>query len=494
MAFARDVYTASASQTDFTISFAYIDAVHVEVYKDGVLQTSGAGNDYTIVSTTIVRFNSGLTGGETVVLQRATSQTTRLVDYATASTLTEEDLDNDSLQAFYMSQESIDIANQAMGKTTAEEWDFENTKSDNVPTPTAGDQVANKAYVDAQMAAAGNVPTPDNPGDDGQFLVASAGTFAWATAAAWFVAFSQDATVAAARTELGLGTAAVANTGVASGNVPAMDATGYPAADGSRITLAAIPGFIDGLVMSNDTDTDHDILFGVGVCTNGDEDEMLQNSTAMTKQIDATWAAGDDAGGLSSSLTAPANDTWYHCFIGKVGGTVDFGFDTSVTGANLATDHSFTDLRRIGSVLTDGSANILPFTQTGDYFEWVTREVSIDQSGSSFGTSAVLGTLDTPLGLKVKANIVAMAYDEASAALLVSSPDQTDETPSHALTSAQYGDVVLRAGVTTEGTAEMERITDTSSRIRYRSTNTGAHTMFKIVTLGWTDPRGRTWA
>lgn len=41
---------------------------------------------------------------------------------------------------------------------------------------------------------------------------------------------------AAARTSMGLGTAAVADTGVANGDVPGMDATGYPAADGSQIT------------------------------------------------------------------------------------------------------------------------------------------------------------------------------------------------------------------------------------------------------------------
>ena len=45
-----------------------------------------------------------------------------------------------------------------------------------------------------------------------------------------------DATQADGRATLGLGTAALVNTGVANGNVPAMDATGYPAADGSQIT------------------------------------------------------------------------------------------------------------------------------------------------------------------------------------------------------------------------------------------------------------------
>jgi len=51
-----------------------------------------------------------------------------------------------------------------------------------------------------------------------------------------------DATQAAGRTTLGLGTAALVNTGVANGNVPAMDATGYPAADGSQITGTKLLG------------------------------------------------------------------------------------------------------------------------------------------------------------------------------------------------------------------------------------------------------------
>lgn len=59
---------------------------------------------------------------------------------------------------------------------------------------------------------------------DGEFIVATgAGAFA----------YESGATV---RTSLGLGTAAIVNTGVASGDVPLMDGTGYPVADGSQIT------------------------------------------------------------------------------------------------------------------------------------------------------------------------------------------------------------------------------------------------------------------
>ncbi len=78
MAFARDVYTASAAQTDFTITFAYLANVDVLVYKDGALQT--VTTDYTLSSSTNVKFVSGMAGGEIIVIQRSTSQTSRLVD------------------------------------------------------------------------------------------------------------------------------------------------------------------------------------------------------------------------------------------------------------------------------------------------------------------------------------------------------------------------------------------------------------------------------
>ena len=43
-----------------------------------------------------------------IEIRRKTSQGTKLVDYASGSVLTEDDLDTDSDQAFFMSQEAID--------------------------------------------------------------------------------------------------------------------------------------------------------------------------------------------------------------------------------------------------------------------------------------------------------------------------------------------------------------------------------------------------
>ncbi len=146
----------------------------------------------------------------------------------------------------------------------------------------------------------------------------------------------------------------------------------FPAADGSANQILRTdgagalsfinpnypPGFLSGLdVTVNSTDAEHDIDIAAGSCRNADDDGNLDIASALTKQLDASWASGTNAGGLSSTLT-PANNTEYYVFAIEVSGAADVGFDTSATAANLVTDHSITNYREIGRFITDGSANI----------------------------------------------------------------------------------------------------------------------------------------
>lgn len=186
MSFARDRYTASAAQTDFTITFAYQDEADVLVYKDGVLMgfdTDADVTSYQIVTSTIVRFGAGLAGAEEIELLRSTSQSAREVDWTAPSTMAEEDLDNDSIQAFYMAQEALDQAAIKLGQNSDDEWSAAiatvDTKIHDVADPTSAQDACTKAYADAISAAAGNVPTPDNPGHDNFILSAASGSFAW---------------------------------------------------------------------------------------------------------------------------------------------------------------------------------------------------------------------------------------------------------------------------------------------------------------------------
>jgi hypothetical protein len=145
MAFARDVYTATGGQTDFTISYSYEDNDHIQVIQNGTTLTETT--DYTFPNATTVRLNSGATLNDTIVLERATSQSTKLVDF-TAGVLTEADLDNAIDQVFYMAQEAIDQAEIRLGKDSSEIWDATSIRIQNVGTPTADSDAATKTYVD----------------------------------------------------------------------------------------------------------------------------------------------------------------------------------------------------------------------------------------------------------------------------------------------------------------------------------------------------------
>jgi hypothetical protein len=120
MPYAKDSYTGDSSTTDFVISFPYIEASHVVVKVDGITKTNP--DDYTFTTDPQkIRFSTAPASGAIVLIVRSTSQTARLVDYQSGAVLSEEILDSDSLQAFYLSQEVWDIAEEgsiAVGTTT----------------------------------------------------------------------------------------------------------------------------------------------------------------------------------------------------------------------------------------------------------------------------------------------------------------------------------------------------------------------------------------
>ena len=99
-------YTGNGSTTAYSIPFSYRSTADLVITLAGVASTAFTLN----AAGTTLTFNTAPANAVAIEIRRKTSQGTKLVDYASGSVLTENDLDTDSDQAFFMGQEAIDDA------------------------------------------------------------------------------------------------------------------------------------------------------------------------------------------------------------------------------------------------------------------------------------------------------------------------------------------------------------------------------------------------
>lgn len=154
MAFARDVYTVNdaAGETDFNVNFGYLQKSHVKVSVNGVATTDFNWlNDGQIQLVTTAPF------GAIVVLTRETSPAERLVDYQTGSVLSEEILDTDSLQGFYLAQEANDVKELTLAKNALDQWDGASRRLTDLAAPIDNNDAVNKGFITTNLPAINNV-------------------------------------------------------------------------------------------------------------------------------------------------------------------------------------------------------------------------------------------------------------------------------------------------------------------------------------------------
>jgi hypothetical protein len=143
-------YTGDGSTTTYSVPFSYRAQEDVTITIDGVATTAftfnGAG--------TQVTFTSAPASSTAIEIRRTTSQGTKLVDYASGSVLTESDLDTDSDQAFFMSQEAIDDAGDVIKLSNVNfQWDAQNKRLTNVADPTSAQDAATKNWSETAMSS-----------------------------------------------------------------------------------------------------------------------------------------------------------------------------------------------------------------------------------------------------------------------------------------------------------------------------------------------------
>lgn len=255
--------------------------------------------------------------------------------------------------------------------------------------------------------------------------------------------------------------------------------------------LAPFPaGHLSGMILSNDSgDTDHDINITAGTARDSTDVENLKSSSEMTKQIDAVWAAGNDAGGLVSTATLSTSIDYYLYAIWKASdGSVDFYYDDSKTAANIASvdGGAYTKFRYLGMVTTDGSSNILGFTHTAPgLFEW--DNPPRDYSNNTVGSNRVTVALSVPnlSGITALLNVsITQTVDDSVVHFLPLHVD--DESPS--LTAAPLGTMVSddrSSGVGDRNLhGRIEIPCDPNGQIAFRAK---LDPDVDIVTLGWYD-------
>ncbi len=244
-------------------------------------------------------------------------------------------------------------------------------------------------------------------------------------------------------------------------------------------------GHIDGLTLSRSAAQVVGIAAGAACADDGET--ALTLSSAWTKDISSTFAAGTGNGALDTG--AIANSTWYHVFvIGKTDGTEDVLISTSLASPTMPT--GYTLKRRIGSILTDGSAQIVDFIQVGDRFIW--KVLVLDVNETNPGTAEATATLRVPPDVRMWARWVGHLDlgGAGSSGVRIYPTDVTDAAPSDsAVPLAHMG--LVDVGANDAEWSNGEVLTDTSKQVHYRCSASDASTRLLLAVESWVDPRGR---
>ena len=238
--------------------------------------------------------------------------------------------------------------------------------------------------------------------------------------------------------------------------------------------------FIDGFTLSNNG-ANIDVAAGAAVdSTNAVAITISAALTSCILQSSGAWAAGDSANKLDTG--AKANSTWYNVFAIKKDsdGSGDVLLSTSISSPAVPTGYTY--FRRVGSILTDGSGNVVTFAQTGDFFSW--DSWPSDVSAASVATAARdLHAISVPRGTKIIALISFYCYATGGGVgLVVTDPDLSDVAP-----SPPQMDFNVQAS--TGLTARRIVVTDTSAQFGVRANSDGVQ--LTVGTIGWWDRRGR---
>lgn len=153
-------YTGDGSTTTFPLGFSFLDESHVQVYVNG---SQVDASDYSVLNESVV-FVTAPAAADDIRLFRETPKDydARLVNFRSFGSITEDEMDLNQKQIWYLIQEAAETTDSGVINPNAEylAWDtvqgfwsgkrgLTNKTIGDVADPTLDSEVATKGYVDA---------------------------------------------------------------------------------------------------------------------------------------------------------------------------------------------------------------------------------------------------------------------------------------------------------------------------------------------------------
>lgn len=194
--------------------------------------------------------------------------------------------------------------------------------------------------------------------------------------------------------------------------------------------VAALNKAIYGLTYANGTDATNDIDIAAGGCMDSTGAYWITLS-AITKQLDASWAVGTNAGGLDTGSIG--NSDYYIWAIARSDtGVTDVLFSLSSTAPTMPANYDFKRLigwfKRVGATIV--SFKTYELSGGGLELLWSSPTLDIDLA-ATLTTSRRTDAVKVPLNLSTVA-LLNVSINDGSAGSLVYlyCPDLTDVAPS----------------------------------------------------------------
>jgi len=236
-------------------------------------------------------------------------------------------------------------------------------------------------------------------------------------------------------------------------------------------------GYLSGFTISNDSVSPNSIIdISSGICMDSTNSNFIKVVSGIKKSLSGNWVAGSGNTGLDTGSVAPNSEYNVFTIINPITEIIDNLLSLSLSPV---LPFGFTLFRRIGSIFTNSSGNIIPFYQSGNYFYW---KIPVMDIIAVMSTSArTLYKLSVPGAVPV-IPIINIMTDASTGTNIITSPLQNDVAPTSSLFDT-YGGSVGAFGYCSK------HILTNTGQIGARAMN-GSAQIF-ILTSGYIDFRGK---